>query len=145
VLNNVAANLVQLVTGHKVTARVGRRENRFSKKNNGGPSWEPRKNFKTHRGSLEQFHDPSCSTYSIAATLNKPCTESLSHNLFCYSAYWVQTGYMCFMVHLFAQKTNWWPTQTDENNFMAHLYFLRPILAVTLCRVYFKKNLELHT
>jgi hypothetical protein len=29
-------------------------------------------------------------------------------------------------------KTNWWPTQADENNFMAHPYFLRPILAVTL-------------
>jgi NAD-dependent oxidoreductase involved in siderophore biosynthesis len=29
-------------------------------------------------------------------------------------------------------KTNWWPTQTDENNFTAHPYFLRPTLAVTL-------------
>jgi hypothetical protein len=47
-----------------------------------------------------------------------------------YSMYWVQTGYMSFMAHPFAQKkTNWWPTQTDKNNFMAHPYFLRPILA----------------
>jgi hypothetical protein len=59
--------------------------------------------------------------------------------------YWVQTGYMCFMAHPFAQKTNWWLTQTDENNFMAHPYFLRPILAVTLRLVsYMKKKNELH-
>jgi hypothetical protein len=43
--------------------------------------------------------------YSIAVTLIRPCTESLSHNLCSsYNMYRVETGYMCFMAHHLQKK-----------------------------------------